>query len=99
MAITPLTAGALVPGELYEAAARPESRSEAFTKVVRHFLGDVNLQQVQADHNVQRFLSGEADNLNEVMIALSKADLSFRMFMEIRDKVIEAYQEVMRLQL
>jgi flagellar hook-basal body complex protein FliE len=33
------------------------------------------------------------------MIALSKADLSFRMFMEIRDKVIEAYQEVMRLQL
>lgn len=98
MAIAPLTAGTMLPLELYEAPARTEPRSEAFTKVVQHFLGDVNQQQVNADQTVQQFLTGEADNLNEVMVALSKADLSFRMFMEIRDKAIEAYQEVMRLQ-
>jgi len=99
MDISSISSGAMLPVGLHESAARTESRAEEFSKVIRHFLGDVNLQQINADQAVERLIVGETDDMNEVMLALSKADLTFRMFMDIRDKVIDAYQEVMRMQL
>lgn len=71
----------------------------AFNEVVEKFLRDVNNQQVNADAAVQKLVSGETDNVQEVMLALNQADLSFRMFMELRNKMTDAYQEVMRMQL
>ncbi len=99
MNVSPISTGAMPPVELREAPAQIDSRAEAFNKVLRHFLGDVNLQQINADQAVERLITGETDDINEVMLALSKADLTFRMFVDIRDKVIDAYQEVMRMQL
>ena len=99
MDISPISSGAMLPVGLREAPALTESRAEEFSKVLRHFLGDVNLQQINADQAVERLMVGETDDINEVMLALSKADLSFRMFIDIRDKVIDAYQQVMHMQL
>lgn len=41
---------------------------------------------------------GEVDDVHQVMLAMDRADLSFRMTLEVRNKLLEAYQEVMRLQ-
>lgn len=76
-----------------------KSNGVAFNEIVESFLRDVNTQQVNADAAVQKLVTGETDNVQEVMLALSQADLSFRMFMELRNKMTDAYQEVMRMQL
>lgn len=71
----------------------------AFNKVIEQFIGEVNDKQINADAAVQRLVTGKTDNVQEVMLAMSQADLTFRMFMEVRNKVIETYETVMRQQL
>jgi flagellar hook-basal body complex protein FliE len=68
-------------------------------KAVQRFIEDTNTQQLQADISVERLATGQSDSVHETMLALTKADLSMRVFMEVRNKVIDAYQEVMRMQM
>jgi len=75
------------------------SNGKVFNEVIEQFIGDVNQKQLNADASIQALVTGKTDNVQEVMLALSQADLSFRMFMEVRNRVIDAYQEVMRTQL
>ncbi len=62
------------------------------------------INQVESSHNsavdsVQRFLSGDGDDLHSTILASQRADLEFQMFMQVRNKVVSAYQEVMKMQL
>lgn len=61
-------------------------------------LGAVNSGLVKADHEVQQVALGEGANLHEVMIHLEEAKLSFQLLAQVRNKMLEAYQEVMRMQ-
>jgi flagellar hook-basal body complex protein FliE len=61
-------------------------------------LGAVNSSLVGADHEVQKLAVGEAGNLHEVMIHLEEARLSFQLLAQVRNRMLEAYQEVMRMQ-
>jgi flagellar hook-basal body complex protein FliE len=78
---------------------QPASGAQSFSHVLEKFLDETNSQQLQADHAVQQLATGQSDSIPETMMAMAKADLSFRVFMEVRNKVIEAYQEVMRMQM
>jgi flagellar hook-basal body complex protein FliE len=53
----------------------------------------------QAKQSAERFLSGEGEEIHQVAMAAQKAELSFELFMQVRNKVVSAYQEVMRMQL
>jgi len=53
----------------------------------------------QAKQSAKRFLSGEGEEIHQVAMAAQKAELSFDLFMQVRNKVVSAYQEVMRMQL
>ena len=93
-----------VPGSLPIAApqfASPPATAGggSFGNVVEKFVADTNAQQVQADQAIEKLAMGQSDSIHETMLSLAKADLSFRVFMEVRNKVIEAYQEVMRMQM
>jgi flagellar hook-basal body complex protein FliE len=66
--------------------------------MIDHLLAGANTQQVQADQAVRDLASGRADNIHNVMLAVAKADLSFHMILEIRNRLTEAYQEIMRMQ-
>jgi flagellar hook-basal body complex protein FliE len=61
-------------------------------------LGGVNASLVKAEQGVQRLAVGEASNLHEVMIHLEEAKLSFQLLAQVRNRLLEAYQEVMRTQ-
>jgi flagellar hook-basal body complex protein FliE len=61
-------------------------------------LGEVNQLQQQADQAIQQLVGEGKGDLQETMVALEKADVSFRLMMQIRNKVLEAYQEIMRMQ-
>jgi len=51
-----------------------------------------------SDQEIKKVLSGELQDVHSAMIAMQKADLSFQMMMQVRNKLLEAYQEVMRMQ-
>jgi flagellar hook-basal body complex protein FliE len=61
-------------------------------------LGEVNELQQKADQAIQQLVGEGKGDLQETMVALEKADVSFRLMMQIRNKVLEAYQEIMRMQ-
>lgn len=70
----------------------------SFADTLAQSLDKVNTMQKQADVAIQDFVAGDTRNIHETMIAVGKADLAFRLTMQVRNKIVEAYQEVMRTQ-
>jgi flagellar hook-basal body complex protein FliE len=99
MAIVPVGAGSLTPeggGIRTQLPAQPAK--DPFTKVLDQLLGNANGAQGRADQAVQDLVLGRTDEMHNVMLAVAKADLSFRMILELRNRVSDAYQEIMRMQ-
>ncbi len=70
----------------------------SFGETLTRAMTDVNTLQAQAGDAVNRLISGEATDLHQVMIAVEKARTSFDLLMEIRNKAVDAYREIMRMQ-
>mgnify|MGYP001305697057 CR=1 FL=1 len=75
-----------------------EMGGQSFADTLAQSLDKVNTLQKEADVAIQDFATGDTRNIHETMIAVGKADLAFRLTMQVRNKMVEAYQEVMRLQ-
>lgn len=73
-------------------------KGEDFVQVLKEAIKEVNRLQLEADKAIQDLALGKAD-LHTTMIALEKAEISFRMMMQIRNKIIRAYEEMMRMPL
>ncbi len=78
---------------------KAKTDSDAFQQVITNFLNDASSQQAQADTNLAQLAAGKTDSVHDVVLSLAKADLSFRMVLEIRNQLIESYQEIMRMQM
>lgn len=70
----------------------------SFADTLKAFTVNVDDQLKEADRKTQEFAVGKNRNLHEVMIASEKANISFRLLLQIRNKLMDAYQEVMRMQ-
>ena len=70
-----------------------------FSSFISTSVKEVNNSQIEADGAIEKLHSGEAQNLHDVMIAVEKADLSLRMLVQIRNKALTAYDEIMRMQI
>ena len=68
-----------------------------FKEAVTGAINNVNNLEKSADRSVMDLLEGKAE-INETMVALQKADISMRLLLTFRNKVIEAYREIMRMQ-
>ena len=88
----------LEPGKKNNSLAESEN-VPSFGETLKKFVTDVNNLQQDAAGSVQKLATGQTDNLHEVMIAVEKAGVSFELMMEIRNKMLEAYHELMRMQL
>jgi flagellar hook-basal body complex protein FliE len=69
-----------------------------FKSILFDSLDEVNRLQDEADQGVQRLVTGETDNVAEVLAAVNKAGIAFDLLMEVRNKLTEAYQEIQRMQ-
>jgi len=78
--------------------ARKSAPKESFADMMKNFLQEVNQLQKEAGDHVEALLSGETVDLHDVMIAVEKASVSFELVMEVRNKLLEAYQELLRTQ-
>jgi flagellar hook-basal body complex protein FliE len=70
----------------------------SFGNVLNQALSDVNNLQQQAGQAVEKMVTGEATDLHGVMVAVEKARTSFDLLMEVRNKAIDVYRELMRMQ-
>ncbi len=71
---------------------------ESFAETLKEAVGQVNQLQKTADVKMQELATGRTDNIQEVMLATEKADIALRLMVNVRNKIIEAYQEVMKMQ-
>jgi len=76
--------------------AQPKADS-GFGKFLKEAVSQVNNLEKGSNEELQKFMNNDAD-LHSVMIALEKADLSFQVMMQVRNKIVQAYQEIMRTQ-
>ena len=78
---------------------RPEltSNSSPFGKMLTDSIKQVNRLQVEADSNINDLVTGKQPDIHRTMIAMEKASISFELLMQIRNKVISAYDSIMRM--
>jgi flagellar hook-basal body complex protein FliE len=92
--------GAVGAGELAPAPGRVDggAKGAAFGDVLKQSLSEVNRLQEKADAAITALASGEKASLHDTMIAMEQASISFKLMMQVRNKIVEAYQEMMRIQ-
>ncbi len=92
--ITPIS----VP-DISTSITKSASGSGEFHNLLSESISNVEQQQSNAQVAVNSFLTGESGELHTAAIATQKAELSLQLFMQVRNKVVSAYQEVMRMQM
>lgn len=71
----------------------------SFGQVLREKLQEVNQLQLQADELTKQFVAGGEVDLHDVMLATEQANLALQLTVQIRNKIVEAYQEISRMQI
>lgn len=77
---------------------KPDKNGRSFSELVGGFLEGVNSLQREADQAIQDVVLGKEENLHRAMITLEKANVALELTVQVRNKVVEAYQEIMRMQ-
>jgi flagellar hook-basal body complex protein FliE len=77
----------------------PGVAGTGFSDILSRSIAEVNGQNQEADMLVQGLAAGEHANIHETMIAMEKSGISFRMMTRVQQKVIDAYREIMRMQI
>lgn len=86
-----------VPGSALQPGAGAGAADGGFKAVLKNALEDINTLQSQADDAVAKLQTNKG-SMHEALIAMEKASLSFQTMVQVRNKIVEAYQEVMRMQ-
>lgn len=84
-------------------AAKPDAiepgAKQPFAQVLMDSLKEVEQLQQQADSMAQKLATGDVEDLHQVMLAVEQASLALQLTVQVRNKIIEAYQEVARMQI
>jgi flagellar hook-basal body complex protein FliE len=81
------------------ALASSAPAGSGFESVLGNFVGDVAQKQATASDTVTALLSGKNVSLHQAMISMEEANISFQMMVEVRNKLLDSYQELMRMQI
>ncbi|MBX0312547.1 MAG: flagellar hook-basal body complex protein FliE [Sulfurihydrogenibium sp.] len=77
---------------------KEEDSKTSFSDLLQNFIKDVNNDLINAKNIEQDLSLGKIQNIQDAMYQIEKADISFRLLTEIRNKALESYQEIMRMQ-
>lgn len=83
--------------EITNVSKTPFDAQQSFANELKDAISNVNNQQLASDAATNKLISGGDIDLHEVMIASQKASITLNATLEVRNKVIEAYQEIMRM--
>jgi len=88
----------ILPG-IENQSSTTKGYSSSFAETLKSAIQDVNSLQVQAGKAVEQMVSGEAASIHDVMISVEKAKVSFDLLMEVRNKALDVYREMMKIQI
>jgi len=101
MAISPLESGQnylpLVQ-QLQKQSNQINETNKSFIDTIKEFISDVNTSQKEASELNERFIKGEPVDLHDVMISAEKAKTNFQLLLELRNKFLDMYQQINRMQ-
>lgn len=95
--ITPIQFVAALPQAAHASVTEP-SQPGVFQSLLAQSVQSVQNIQSNTQNTIDRFLAGEGEEVHRVALAAGQAEMSFDLFMQVRNKVISAYQEIMRMQ-
>ncbi len=81
-----------------EQSSKTAGSGDSFADILKKSLDEVNKLQNKADQSIKDIAAGKMENIQDAVMAIEKADVSLKLLTEIRNKAIEAYKEVMRMQ-
>ena len=97
--INPINTSALTAQLLPSATTKEQATSKVdFSQQLTEALKNVNDLQVKADDMATKLVLGEVDDLHQVTVAMEQAKLSLQLAVQVRNKIVEAYQEIARMQ-
>jgi flagellar hook-basal body complex protein FliE len=88
----------ILPVEIESTAASAGSGKSEFMETLENAMDQVQQLQGQADNKVESLLQGNGTDVHSAMIAVEKADLSFQLMMQVRNKIVQAYQQISNMQ-
>jgi flagellar hook-basal body complex protein FliE len=96
---SPVSSLRILPAEIESAAsAFSPPPTGGFSDTLRSAMGEMGELQSQAETKVAGVLEGNGADVHTALIAVEKADLSFQLMMQVRNKIVSAYQEISRMQ-
>ena len=78
--------------------AYSNQQTGSFSETLNNSMEEVNQLQKEADKAIEALATGETRDISQTMIAIEKANVSFQLMTQVRNRLIEAYQEVLRMQ-
>jgi flagellar hook-basal body complex protein FliE len=79
-------------------AAGADESGHSFADMLKSSVNKVNEMQTQADTAIKELVAGRSKNIHETMLAIERADTSLKLAMQVRNKILDAYREIMRMQ-
>ena len=76
----------------------PKPGEPSFADTLKAAVNNVNQAQLESDRKIQELATGKTKDVADVMITAEKADISLKLMTSVRNKIIEAYQEIMKMQ-
>ncbi len=74
-------------------------KNKSFSEMLADSMTEVNSLQAEANKAMEKLASGQTKDIHETMLTVEKADIAFRTMNQVRQKVIDAYKEIMRMQM
>ncbi len=96
---SPISSLRILPAEIESAAAEfPAAAGGGFADTLRGAMDEMGELSSEAESKVAGVLTGTGTDVHSALIAVEKADLSFQLMMQVRNKIVSAYQEIARMQ-
>ncbi|MEW6246997.1 MAG: flagellar hook-basal body complex protein FliE [Nitrospirota bacterium] len=78
--------------------ASPSRTDGGFLGSLKEAIAKANDIQLEASRQVDALMTGQSENIHQTMVALQQAEISFQLMMQIRNKLVSAYEEIQRMQ-
>lgn len=96
---SPVSSLRILPAEIESASAEfPSTSGGGFADTLRDAMDEMGQLDAQAETRVGSVLEGTGGDVHSALIAVEKADLSFQLMLQVRNKIVSAYQEISRMQ-
>jgi flagellar hook-basal body complex protein FliE len=95
----PITGISQIAGTTIEAAVKGTAKPGEFGSLLEASIENLEKPRTDANEAVSRLISGNGEELHSTLMAVQRAELTFELGLQVRNKIVQAYQEIMRMQI